>query len=328
MSGRDHYWDTLKFVLIFLVVYGHIETLRIGGGRINLAIYNFIFSFHMPLFVFISGRFSHIRNKEKYFKGILKILETYCVFQFLRTCVSLISGKELSWDCLFIPNWILWYIVVLIYWRLLVYYLSKTLNVYKYLFICLSIVIGIFSGFIQLGDYFAIHRALTFLPFFVIGYYSINYDIQNILERIPMAIPIGYILLYFLLLFYYGDEDLINRGFSPFYGDICQSLLSRCIFFILAFVLSIMVMRLVTPQKGLAILGQYTLFVYIYHSFAINILNYVIERKNLSTSVFCLFIYACFVFFVLMLLSRSKFLRFLLNPFSNLLQGNILNLHK
>lgn len=273
----------------------------------------------MPLFVFISGRFSHIRNKESYFKGILRILETYCVFQFFRTCVSLISGKELSWDCLLIPNWILWYIVALIYWRLLVYYLSETLNVYRSLFISLSIVICIFSGFIQLGDYFAIHRALTFLPFFVIGYYSYNYKIKNVLDRIPMAIPIGYMLVYFLFLFYVDDEDFINKGFSPFYRDICQSLLSRCFFIFSASVLSIMVMRLVTPRKRMASLGANTLFVYIYHSFAINILNSIIENKSLPTSVFCLFVYACFIVFVLLVLSKLKFLQFWLNPVSNLL---------
>ena len=65
---RDLYWDSLKFVLIFFVVYGHIIAHYSELSRINMATYNYIYLFHMPLFVFVSGRFSHIRDKQKYKK--------------------------------------------------------------------------------------------------------------------------------------------------------------------------------------------------------------------------------------------------------------------
>ena len=55
---RDLYWDSLKFVLIFLVVYGHTIETYSPDGSINRAIYNLIYVFHMPLFIFISGYFS------------------------------------------------------------------------------------------------------------------------------------------------------------------------------------------------------------------------------------------------------------------------------
>ena len=48
---RDIYWDSLKFVLIFLVVYGHIAPRYLEGSQFNMAIYNFIYMFHMPMFV-------------------------------------------------------------------------------------------------------------------------------------------------------------------------------------------------------------------------------------------------------------------------------------
>jgi len=57
METRNLYFDNMKFILIFLVVLGHFANLHrllpIMGG-LNNAIY----SFHMPLFIYISGYFS------------------------------------------------------------------------------------------------------------------------------------------------------------------------------------------------------------------------------------------------------------------------------
>ena len=66
MGIRDSYWDTLKFVLIFLVVYGHVLAIDNEEGSVNRAVFNLIFCFHMPLFVFVSGRFSQVNDEKRY----------------------------------------------------------------------------------------------------------------------------------------------------------------------------------------------------------------------------------------------------------------------
>lgn len=50
-AGRVEYIDALKGVAIFLVVLGHIVTYDEDFRRL----FNFIYSFHMPLFMFLSG---------------------------------------------------------------------------------------------------------------------------------------------------------------------------------------------------------------------------------------------------------------------------------
>lgn len=50
-SARIGYLDELKGVAVFLVVLGHLVTAR----QEYHWIYNFIYSFHMPLFMFVSG---------------------------------------------------------------------------------------------------------------------------------------------------------------------------------------------------------------------------------------------------------------------------------
>ena len=48
-------WDNLKCVLIFLVVVGHFVNQFEDESSIMRSISFFIYSFHMPLFIFLSG---------------------------------------------------------------------------------------------------------------------------------------------------------------------------------------------------------------------------------------------------------------------------------
>lgn len=86
--GRDEFWDVTKALLIFTVVLGH--TLEINlDNRINLALYNTIYTFHMPLFVFLSGYFSKKYNDiSSFWSSSGKILETCLVFQILSIIIE------------------------------------------------------------------------------------------------------------------------------------------------------------------------------------------------------------------------------------------------
>ena len=61
MKERNYLFDNLKFFLIVLVVFGHsLEEISLEH---NYAIIRaWIYSFHMPAFVFISGYFSKCDN--------------------------------------------------------------------------------------------------------------------------------------------------------------------------------------------------------------------------------------------------------------------------
>ena len=56
-DGLNKYCDGLKFILIQLVVVGHF-TLELFSNPIARGITNQIYSFHMPVFIFLSGYFS------------------------------------------------------------------------------------------------------------------------------------------------------------------------------------------------------------------------------------------------------------------------------
>ena len=68
MGRRDYMTDSLKFFLICLVVFGHVlskiqasvvpNLVEFDGSWGGTLALNCIYSFHMPLFVLLSGYFS------------------------------------------------------------------------------------------------------------------------------------------------------------------------------------------------------------------------------------------------------------------------------
>ena len=51
--------DSLKGILIVLVVFGHAIQYTVGGGCYTNHLWNEIYSFHMPAFMAVSGYFAY-----------------------------------------------------------------------------------------------------------------------------------------------------------------------------------------------------------------------------------------------------------------------------
>ena len=68
-TERIALWDNLKFFLIMMVVIGHIIDNYTHDSKFILGLFLFIYSFHMPAFIFVSGIFAkktiHERNVTK-----------------------------------------------------------------------------------------------------------------------------------------------------------------------------------------------------------------------------------------------------------------------
>ena len=75
--------DNLKFFLIFCVVFGHLIEVSPSFAFSGL-IYQVIYSFHMPLFVFLFGYFARY-DRAKLLRGYIL---PYVVFQVLYIAYS------------------------------------------------------------------------------------------------------------------------------------------------------------------------------------------------------------------------------------------------
>ena len=310
---RDQYWDSLKFVLIFLVVYGHTIGSSVG---FNHAMYSFIYLFHMPLFIFISGRFSQIKDKGKYKKGISKLLETYVFFQIVWRLFAFVAEKDFSQifpKLIDTPWWILWYLFSLICWRAIVLLIpERFLHNQPLLIITISLFIGVIGGFIPIGIKFSFQRTVAFFPFFVLGYYSERVDVKSLIKKIPIFIPITVLSILFIVI-YLNPNVNSNPEMSPI---ICCII--RCAFIAIATIISIMVMRLVPTNQRLANGGSKTLFIFIYHAFFVQALNIAKKLNVIPHNELLLFGLSVLFTILLINLSRFKFLNYLLNPYTHM----------
>lgn len=330
---RDLYWDSLKFVLIFLVVLAHcIASYRPAGG-INQASSNFLITFLMPMFIFVSGIFSQIKDRDKYKSGILRIFETYIVFQTIRAGMVIIpqlihnTATLKSIAAAFLNSQFgIWYLLCLTFWRLIVLYIPNNyLRNNPIIILSACFFISLLGGFIPVGKTLSLQRTITFLPFFFMGYYAKNINVKKYVAKIPPFLALGVLLSAFLVNYLYINYDVrfVLYGWSSYWSVAGFSpiglFLARCIFIISAIITGLMVMRL-TPTKAtfFSPWGRITLFIYVYHLFVINVLRYAIRHNLFPQNEWLLWILPIFITMGLIILSHVKFLHILLNPVSYL----------
>jgi len=118
---RKAYFDNAKFVLIFLVVFGHmIQPFKTDHALVG-TLYTWMYTFHMPVFIFLAGFFAKGSGKLVDIKKLAKkLLVPYIVFQVIYTIFYFNFGNLPLWtDSLFYPLWSLWFLVSLFCWHLL-----------------------------------------------------------------------------------------------------------------------------------------------------------------------------------------------------------------
>lgn len=167
-SQRLYGFDNLKFVLIFLVVLGHFlevsEAFR--GSELLLRT---IYSFHMPAFLFLTGYFAKFRPK----KIALEFGYTYVLFQvlYLLFAYRFLGGEELK-IYFSIPYWLMWYLFATIVFYLLLPMIDVSGRWKKAVVLLLTVIAALYSGKDPyLGYGLSGARIVSFLPFFVLGFY-------------------------------------------------------------------------------------------------------------------------------------------------------------
>ena len=124
MKCRDYALDNARFILVLLVVLGHLLEISVGYGN-NCDLYRVIYSFHMPVLLFISGYFAKFDKKK-----IIKTLLLYVFFQFMYIVFSnVLFDTNLEYQLLF-PYWLLWYLLVYLFYLCLISILDSKKNKY------------------------------------------------------------------------------------------------------------------------------------------------------------------------------------------------------
>ena len=165
---RDALFDNAKFVAIVLVALAHAWEPLMDGSRTARALYMFIYTFHMPAFILISGYFSRTfdMRPDRLRRLVTGVAVPYVIFE---TVYSLYEkwgnddpGHEIS---LLDPYYLTWFLAALFIWRMTT---PIWLNLRYPLTI--SVVIAVLASITpNIGDDLDLQRVLQFLPFFVLG---------------------------------------------------------------------------------------------------------------------------------------------------------------
>ena len=309
-SSRIAYWDNVKAILIFLVVLGHfLLPVHSDRGRFVNSIYTWIYLFHMPAFVFVSGYFSKsfVHNGANDIRKIIGFLALYILY----SLPHIITTKDIS--CLFSPSSAQWYLLCMALWYVFIPYCAKIKPIPM---LIISIIIGILIGTNNsVGSFLSLSRCIVFFPFFLAGY---SFDGNAIRHRKPWIKRISVMVLFLALLCTFLFPDFFDKHSSVLYAEsaytsVLSGMLERIIWYIITSTLVITFLCVVTrKQLFFTFIGQRTLSIYVLHRPIRGVCRYLGVYDHLSSEIQV--IVFCFIISVLLVFILSeKHITILLN---------------
>ncbi|MFD1852238.1 acyltransferase family protein [Oceanobacillus bengalensis] len=270
---RNAFFDNAKVLLIFLVVFGHMIQPFVADSKEMNTLYLWIYTFHMPAFILLSGFFAKGSGSKNYVINLAKkLLVPYLIFQLMYSVFYFIIGKD-SWQAgIFYPHWSLWFLFSLFSWHILLIGFKKLPPVHG---ITISILIGIFIGYIgDIGHTFSLSRTFVFFPFFLMGYWLTEKQMRFVTKR-PIKIA-SLMVMVALAVSLYAAPD-INSGWllaSKSYFDLGMEEyggIARLFVYITAVAMVVSVFAWVPKRHfgWITSIGSRTLYVYLLHGFFI-----------------------------------------------------------
>lgn len=271
-AGRIALFDNIKGLLIILVVVGHVAHPVHNDNPAISCLFDVIYLFHMPLFVFVSGLFAKHAKIER---GVNpnRILSFALLAALFQLALLLINEVDVTLESFLQFTSAPWYLLAMAYWYAAAPLLAR-LGWRRGMVLALALSYA--SGFVDLSDgLLAISRALAFLPWFAAGLYCPVESVADLKESrsrpvrvtLDAAVAISAVVVLARVL----DAHVYDWFFQMVYGDnpyraLPLDLLGKTVSGVLALVLSAAVLRLVPSRPTrLATLGRRTLGIYVGH---------------------------------------------------------------
>ncbi len=273
MKTREYQYDNLRFLLIALVVLGHLLELAnaVPGQKI---LYDVIYSFHMPAFLFLSGMFARL-DRGKFLFGLCL---PYLALQVLYLAWARMLGEpnvKLEFSQ---PYWLLWYLFVLIVYHALLPIYDTPSREGRLLLLTGAFALSLLVGFDEsIGYLWSASRVFVFQPWFLLGFYfrrekGLQQRWQAVRPAIKWAVGAavvgGCALLEWLLLRCRVSKEMLYgaQSYEVLHGSWAIRLLGNCCaggMILLLFVIAADGLRRRIPF--LTTLGQNTLPIYVFH---------------------------------------------------------------
>lgn len=272
MAERTQKWDILKFFLMFTVVLGHFLDYHAAESEVIRSAFLFIYSFHMPLFIFVAGLFSKRMVNERRWEKMLGYLVLYF---FTKICVflyELIFKQETEFR-LFGETGLAWYMFAMFAFSVITVGASRYKPQYVF---TVSLLLSLFAGYdSEINHTLVLSRIIVFYPFYYAGYCldpkKIEKFSHGILKKLAALVVIGAIAavafsipsVYCVRPMFTGQHPYNTLGAGESFGFLIRL---ACYAVSALGCISLVVL---TPDRihprFIAKCGQYTLPVYIFH---------------------------------------------------------------
>ncbi len=273
MALRDNRLDSIKGCLIFLVVFGHMIETTTAQLPVLARLYNFLYLFHMPAFIFLNGyvikdRFA-VDFQAVFYRIIIPFLALSVLYELVELLLNHRASGYLHGGA---PNWILWYLWSLIFWKLLTpLFMRLRMPLLFSVMVALAISQLDFDGYA-----FGVMRTFIYFPFFIAGALASGSGVFNLGHCFtPRAALSGVVIMalgfvcsrFFSTVMLYGSTPQPGLDYS-----MREGIALRLGYYALAIACVYGFCALAWRARFLAHIGTRTLFIYGLHGLLVKYL--------------------------------------------------------
>lgn len=325
-----HSLDYIKVYCVLLVILGHVLRMHTANGAfpqqgtwlIN-QLCNFIYSFHMPLFIAISGIIYGIckrRGKYDTWSNLLqnkskRLLLPYISFGLfiLAPCmiITQLSNNYLNYctrEILLIGKNIrhLWFLICLFQMFIVAHAFQIILDKLKwYTLILSSIIFSALCYYILKIEVFQLNMTITYFPYFLLGYYIGSEKVKVFLTHNQT------IYLFIAALLTWGI-----KYYMPLYTIFISN-------YVIAFMIILASLNIATFYKAKREYALYTMIkknsmgVYLYHVIIIYLIYYynIFSDVEIYLRIIIITLISLFLSIILTYITRKLHLAFMLGEY-------------
>ena len=280
-------WDNVKFVLIACVVIGHMISAYVGAADGIKSLYFFIYSFHMPAFVIVSGMMMKNTIKNKRYEKVFPYLSMGIVISIIMFAAKWYALGKRSINVFDISN-VSWYAFAIFAFALITMYLQRFSPVYVFIF---SIAVALFVGYDdRIGTYLTLSRIFVFYPFFFAGFCIDNEKLLEFSKK-PVCKGVSAVIIIAAAAISFLKIDSVYRFVSLLKGKSSYDSLGnlreygallRLAFFAIAFLISFAVIIIIPNVRSVfTTVGSRTLSIYTLHFGIIYVLRDGLDMTGL-----------------------------------------------
>jgi fucose 4-O-acetylase-like acetyltransferase len=272
---RDPWFDNAKMALVLLVVIGHAWTLLPHTG-LNDHLYDFLYAWHVPAFVFVTGYLSRSFTyaPHRLWQLFRTVVVPYVVFECALALFRVYVGGEQLEDLFQDPHWPMWYLSALFFWRLLTPVFTRLSRLSAALAVGVAVVTSLVAG-IYAGDTLDLARVLGLLPFFVLGLAATSERLERLRE--PWARHAALVVFLAIAVVTTWTDTLARTEWLYYrsqYGELDvgdgRAMLTRAVLLIIGMLGAFAFLALVPRVHGwFTRMGAATLVVYLFHGFVV-----------------------------------------------------------